>query len=112
MRNSDGFSWPETILALSITFIIASTLLPLLNNMNVKLEEKKRKYYSSLVMHEAAKMYISENTQSGSRQIEMITYTFQVDNEKICVHYEGMREERENCVTISYEELLMRKDIP
>lgn len=102
MRNSDGFSWPETILALSITFIIATTLLPLLNNMNVQLEEKKRKYHSSIVMHEAAKMYITENTWSGSMQIEKIAYTFEVNDEQICVQYEGMREEKTNCVTIAY----------
>lgn len=101
MRNNEGFSWPETILSLSITFLIATTLIPLLNNINVQLEEKKRKYHSSIIIHEAAKKYISENIESGSRQIDKIIYTFQVDNEKICVHYEGLREEKENCVTIS-----------
>ncbi|SER80960.1 competence type IV pilus minor pilin ComGE [Psychrobacillus sp. OK032] len=101
MRNSDGFSWPETILALSIIFIIASTLLPLLNNMQVQLEEKKRKYHASVVMHEATKKYITENSWNGSMDIERVTYTYEINNHEICVYFEGMREEKSNCVTFS-----------
>jgi len=101
MRNSDGFSWPETILALSITFIIATTLLPLLNNMQVQLEEKKRKYHASVVMHEAAKKYITENSRNGSMDIEMVAYTYEASDDQICVYYEGVREGKTNCVTVS-----------
>lgn len=101
MRNSDGFSWPETILALSITFIIATSLLPLLNNMQVQLEEKERKYHASVVMLEAAKKYIAENSWTGSMDIEKVAYTYEIHNHQICVYYEGMREEKSNCVTFS-----------
>lgn len=100
MRNSNGFSWPETILALSITMIIATTLLPLLNNMHIQLEEKKRKYHASLVMHEAAKKYITENSWNGTMHIEQVDYVYKIDLPQICVHYEGMREEKTNCITV------------
>ena len=101
MRNSDGFSWPETILALSITFIIATTLLPLLNNMQVQLEDKKRKYHASVVMLEAAKKYITKTSLNGSMDMEKVTYTYEIHNHQICVYYEGMREEKSKCVTFS-----------
>lgn len=41
MKNSEGFSWPETVLSLSIIFIITTTILPFLNYMVVHLEDKK-----------------------------------------------------------------------
>lgn len=100
MKNSHGFSWPETILSLSITFIIATTILPLLNSMIVQLEDKKRDYHSSLVMYEIAKMYIVEGISTGAMHIEEVSYSFQIDNEKICVDYEGMREEQRKCVPL------------
>ncbi|TQR19557.1 type II secretion system protein [Psychrobacillus vulpis] len=102
MKNSYGFSWPESIVSLTVIFLIATTLLPLLSNMTIQLEEKKRKYHSSIVIHEAIKMYLIDNTQRGTMQIEKLEYSFAIDSEQICVHYEGMREEKSNCLTISY----------
>lgn len=101
MKNNAGFSWPETILTLSITFIIASTLLPLLNNMNIQLEEKKRKYHASVVMLEATKMYIAESISSGTMSMEKVAYTFEINEEQICVYYEGLWEEKASCIPIS-----------
>ncbi|WP_313893832.1 type II secretion system protein [Psychrobacillus sp.] len=101
MRNSKGFSWPETVLSLSIILLIASTLLPLLSNMTVLLEDKKRKYHSSLVVQEATKMYISAGTVSGTMKIDQLDYSFIVQMDDICVHYEGVREEKNTCVSIS-----------
>lgn len=98
MKNSHGFSWPETILSLSITFIIATTILPFLNNMNVQLEDKKRDYQSSLVMYEATKMYAVENISTGSIRVDRVLYSFEVTGDKICIDYEGMREEQRKCV--------------
>lgn len=43
MRNSNGFSWPETILTLSIIFLIGGTLLPFLGHLTVQLEDKKER---------------------------------------------------------------------
>ena len=100
MKNDAGFSWPETILSLSITLIIASTFLPLLNNVIAQLEEKKRKYHASIVIHEAAKMFIADNVTTGLMNIEEVEYEFSIDYEQICVSYEGVREEKENCISI------------
>ena len=102
MKNSHGFSWPETILSLSITFIIATTILPLLNIMMVQLEDKKRSYHSSLVMHEVAKMYTVEGISTGVMDIEHVTYSyeFEIEKDEICVDYEGMREEQHKCLLL------------
>lgn len=100
MRNSFGFSWPETILSLSITFIIATTLLPFLNNMIVQLEDKKRKYHSSLVMYEIMKKYRLDHITNGVMQIEQVNYVYEINREKVCVDYEGMREEQHKCLPI------------
>ncbi|WP_391201831.1 hypothetical protein [Psychrobacillus sp. L4] len=102
MNNSRGFSLPETIVSLSVIFLIATTLLPLLSNMATQLEEKRRKYHSSIVMHEGIKMHIAENILSGKMQMDNLLYTFEIDDEQICVNYEGMREEKYNCLSISF----------
>lgn len=100
MKNSRGFSWPETILSLSITFIIATTILPLLNSMVVQLEDKKREYHSSLVMYEIAKKYTVENIQTGGMQVNKVLYSYEISNETICIDYEGMRKKQHKCVSL------------
>ena len=100
MKNSHGFSWPETILSLSITFIIATTILPFLNSMIVQLEDKKRDYHSSLAMYEIAKMYTVENIPTGVMQVDGIMYSYEISDASICIDYEGMREEQRKCVPI------------
>jgi len=100
MKNSRGFSWPETILSLSITFIISTTILPLLNSMVVQLEDKKRDYHSSLVMYEIAKKYTVENIQTGGMQVNKVLYSYKISNETICIDYEGMREKQHKCVSL------------
>ncbi|SDM86894.1 hypothetical protein SAMN05518871_102437 [Psychrobacillus sp. OK028] len=100
MRNSRGFSWPETILSLSITFIIATTILPFLNSMTVQLEDKKRDYHSSLVMYEIAKMYTVENNATGVMQVEKVNYIYKISSENVCIEYEGLRGEQRKCVPI------------
>ncbi|MEK3981228.1 hypothetical protein MKY37_19655 [Psychrobacillus sp. FSL K6-2836] len=100
MKNSYGFSWPETVLSLSITFLIATTILPLLNSMIVRLEDKKRDYHSSLVMYEIAKMYIVEGILTGAMQVDGVMYSYEISGEKICVDYEGMREEQRKCMPL------------
>ena len=99
--NNKGFSWAETILTLFITFMIATILLPLLTNMNVKLEDKKRKYHSAIVMNEAAKLFVTENIKNGSLTIESVTFNFQIDEQQVCVEYPGVRGEVINCIEIS-----------
>lgn len=99
--NNKGFSWAETILTLFITFIIATILLPLLNNMSVQLEEKKRKYHSAMVMNEAAKLFITENIENGSLSIDGVTFNFQISEQEVCVDYQGVRGEKRNCIGIS-----------
>ena len=102
MNNSKGFSWPETIVSLSVIFLIATMLLPILSNMVIQLEEKKRQYHSSIVINEGVKMYFAEHLLHGSLWIDEIEYTFTIDNQLICVNYEGMSEEKMNCLPISY----------
>lgn len=101
MKNDHGFSWPETILSLSITFLIATTILPLLNNMMVQLEDKKRSYQSSLVMYEVVKMYTAEGISAGAMHIEKMSYSYEIENEKVCIYYEGMREEQHKCLPLA-----------
>ena len=102
MKNSRGFSLPETIVSLAVILLVATSLLPLLSNMTTNLEEKRRKYLSTVVMNEAIKMYITENILTGAMHIDKLKYTFAIDEKQICVKYEGMREEISNCVSISY----------
>lgn len=100
MNNSNGFSWPETILSLSITFLIATTILPLLSNMMVQLEDQKRRYHTSLVLYEVAKTYTFESISTGVMYIEKVPYSYEIDNENICINYEGMREVQLKCVPL------------
>lgn len=99
--NCKGFSWAETLLTLFITFMVATMLIPLLTQMSVQLEDKKRKYHSAVVMNEAAKMFITENITGGSLTIENIEYQFRVDLQQICIEYKGVRGEKVNCIDTS-----------
>ena len=47
MKNSEGFSWPETILSLSIMFIYFDNFATVIKYMHVQLEDKKEKYHAS-----------------------------------------------------------------
>lgn len=81
--------------------MIAAILLPLLTNMSVQLEDKKRKYHSAIVMNEAAKLFITKNIKNGSHSIENITFMFQINEQQVCVEYEGVRGEKRNCIEFS-----------
>lgn len=102
MRNSNGFSWPETILTLSIIFLIAGTLLPFLSHLTVQLEDKKRDYQASIVLHEAVKKYLDSNVGIGSMQIDQVNFSYAINDEQLCVNYEGVREEKNSCVSMAY----------
>lgn len=100
MENSEGFSWPETVLSLSIIFIITTTILPFLNYMVVHLEDKKRDYHSALVMYEVSKMYTVENMKTGGMQVNKIIYSYEISTESICIDYDGMQEKKHKCMSL------------
>lgn len=101
MKNDKGFSWSETMLALTVLFLITMTLLPLLNHVSTQLEEKRRKYHASVVMHEAAKKFINDRTRMGSMNMDRLDYYYTIGSDEICVDYAGVQEENRLCVTIS-----------
>lgn len=101
MKNRRGFSWPETMVALTVLFLITMTLLPLFNQVSLQLEEKRRKYHASVVMHEAAKKFIDDRIWVGSMKMDNLQYSYMITNDEICVDYAGVKEEKHFCVTIS-----------
>lgn len=101
MKSSRGFSWPETMIALTVLFLITMTLLPLLNQVSIQLEEKRRKYHASVVMHEAVKEFIDDRIWVGSMKIDKLQYSYMITNDDICIDYAGVKEEKHFCVTIS-----------
>ena len=101
MKNERGFSWPEAITSLAILMLIATVLLPMVGQLSNSMEGKKRSYYASVVMHEAAKVFISTEERSGMMHIENIVYRYEISEKEVCVFYEGIREDESKCIHIT-----------
>ncbi len=101
MTNEKGFSWPETILSLSILLLVATTLLPMTMQITYTLENKKRHYHASLVMHDAVKRYIDLGEFEGTTTIEDLIYQYNITSNGVCVIFEGVQKEEVKCIEIT-----------
>ncbi|WP_146548328.1 hypothetical protein [Rummeliibacillus suwonensis] len=97
MINEEGHSLPETLLTLVIIILIFGTLLPFFYRLETSLYEKK------LSLHAAeAALYAAGNIKKfkkyeGQITIDQVTYSWEGDDQTICIRYLGIQEE-ELCV--------------
>ena len=51
--------------------------------MTVQLEDKKREYQASIVLHEGVKMYIDSNSWNGVHVNRQVNFSYVVNDEQI-----------------------------
>lgn len=75
----------ETMLSLFMVFLVFGSLLPLVHDMQVKLELKKERLAAYETLHEAAKSIASTGSTEGQRSVNGILYSWQAEGH--CVDY-------------------------
>lgn len=97
--NQSGFSWPETILTLSVLMVIFGTLLPFATNMTSQLHNKKLSMQAAETAYHAAAAYEFHSLKSGNREIDGTIYSWTTTLNEICVSYNNVVEELDKCVS-------------
>ncbi|MFC4711999.1 hypothetical protein [Planococcus dechangensis] len=96
-RNELGTSVAETMLSLFMVFLVFGSLLPLIQEMHIRLELKKERHAAYETLHEAAKQIVQSDAKAGTRTVNGIIYSWQ--SEGHCVQYSDYRgEEQRLCV--------------
>ncbi|WP_158701708.1 prepilin-type N-terminal cleavage/methylation domain-containing protein [Lentibacillus sp. Marseille-P4043] len=110
MRNDNGFSLIEVLVAFSIVLIITTTIIPLtslLNNEEAVLSER-RKVTNHL--HDELQLYLWKDNKkipaSYSKTLESntVTYQFSVEKELIkgCVKWQNVKKRKEKVCLYGY----------
>lgn len=95
--NDRGVSWAETMVSLSIVFIIFGSLLPVMMGVQQSLQVKKERVSAYETLHEAARE-ISTGVIQGQRVVNGIVYSWQM-TDQLCVDYADYKGKREQlCV--------------
>jgi len=70
-----------------IVFLIAGVLIPMMMNMQNRLEDKKRSMHAAEVMYQAARQYRLSSTTSGYWKFDGTDYYWKVEEARICAEY-------------------------
>ena len=98
MNSNQGFSFVETILTVSILFIVFGTLLPLTNQMMLQLAEKRLALHVAITKNQAATA-LQNGTMSGVVNLDAVDYSWSWSYPSICVNYVFFGENHESCDT-------------
>lgn len=100
LRNEDGFTFLEGIVALGLLLLVTSSFFPLMSNMLGHLKEGKKEMTAYRLMYEHAERHAAGGTM-GSARIILHDTVFDLNIEenekgdwKVCVGYE----EKTHCV--------------
>ena len=96
--NEGGYSWPETILTLTIVIVIFGTLLPFSTFATSKLQLKKAAMYASETAFQGAIYFKAYGLLEGVRRIEEIDYKWSINGQVVCVSYEIIDKVYDKCV--------------
>lgn len=100
MTNEKGFSWPESILSLSILMIIFGTLLPLYSHMSAQMEMKKLDMHAAETAYHAAVLHSSYGLTEGENLLEQTVYRWSIHANSICVTYRNFEKEVMKCIDV------------
>jgi hypothetical protein len=96
--NEGGYSWPETILTLTIVIVIFGTLLPLSTFVTSNLQLKKAAMHASETAFQGAIYFNAYGLLEGVRRIEEIDYKWSINGRAVCVSYEIVDKVFDKCV--------------
>jgi len=98
LNRNQGFSFVETILTVSILFIVFGTLLPLTNQMMLQLAEKRLAVHVAITKNQAASA-LQNGAISGVVKIDSVNYFWSWSHPSLCVSYVFFGESHESCDT-------------
>ncbi|MFJ7368228.1 hypothetical protein ACIQVU_02085 [Lysinibacillus sp. NPDC098008] len=101
--NESGYSFVETILAISIFMLLCTSLLPITYTMKTNLTNKKLEMIAAETAYEGLKQYQALQQTAGSRTVEQIDYHWQYDGQEICVSFHNMHKPRQKCIRLTGE---------
>lgn len=96
--NEGGYSWPESILTLTIVIVIFGTLLPFATAVTSKLQMKKAQMYATETALQGAIYFSSYGLIEGIRQVEGVDYDWTVNGQSVCVSYTIVNKSFSKCV--------------
>lgn len=97
--NERGISFVETLLAMSILFLLTLTLIPLTYQMQAKVQKRVASYYASEVAYNGALLVQRYGVIEGTQQLNNILYEWRYDGQAICTKYRFDEEIFERCVS-------------
>lgn len=77
-----------------MVFLVFGSLLPLVHEMQTRLELKKERYAAYETLHEAAKVIAVSDSDAGSRIVNGIVYYWEAEGH--CVEYTNFRGQEQN----------------
>ncbi|WP_017380090.1 hypothetical protein [Paenisporosarcina sp. TG-14] len=98
MNNNQGFSFVETILTVSILFLIFGTLMPFTNLMKLQLAEKREALHVAITKNQAATA-IKNGDISGVVILDDVGYVWEWSSPILCVNYVIFEVSYESCDT-------------
>lgn len=96
--NEQGISLIETMLSVSILFLLTISLLPLTHSMGTHIENEKMASHAGEVAYNGARTVQLYGEMSGVQQIDGHTYMWEFVNHSICVTYHNLTEDETLCV--------------
>ncbi|MBU9672771.1 hypothetical protein KQ939_06195 [Planococcus sp. CP5-4] len=75
-----------------MVFLVFGSLLPLVHDMQIRLEMKKERLAAYETLHEAAKIIASTGSTHGERSVNGILYLWQAEGH--CVEYVDFQEKQ------------------
>lgn len=97
--NERGISFIETLLAMSILFLLILTLIPFTYEMQATIQKRKLSYYASEVAYNGALLVQRYGIRQGTQQLNEILYEWVYDGRAICTKYYLNEEEIEQCIS-------------
>lgn len=98
MKNNKGISFIETLLSISILFVITGSLIPLSYQLKSTLYNKKLELHASETALEAAKRIRYQNESIGVKIIDNVEYVWHFDGQQICIEFTNLNGERKKCI--------------
>ena len=87
LKNSNGTSVLESLLAVTILFFLAGILLPKFSDLKSEIELQKIQTHASEVAFNGARMVRDYGETKGIFKIENTTFNWEFVNNEICVTY-------------------------
>ncbi|WP_019414938.1 hypothetical protein [Paenisporosarcina sp. TG20] len=96
MRNEQGFSFVESILTVSIIFLLFGSLIPFTNHMKLQLEEKRIALHIAITKNQASTS-IKNGHLFGEVILNDVKYSWEWNFPTLCVKYIFFEESNESC---------------